>query len=69
MNALDSPNPLLWWDYSAQQSLSAREEEFEAGSSDVRACSKLSVLVSKCPAEEGCHRVPPRGVRSRLASS
>ena len=28
-----------------------------------------SARTSRCLTEEGCHRVPPRGVRSRMASS
>ena len=31
--------------------------------------SKCSARVSKCLTDDACHRVPPRGVRSRMASS
>ena len=30
---------------------------------------RRSALVNRCLTDEGCHRVPPRGVRSRMASS
>ena len=35
----------------------------------VRASPTRSARVSKCLTDDGCHRVPPRGVRSRMASS